>query len=72
MSQNNRPRVLFDLCDIEEIRHIENLPPELLLANPHTGRVILDESDPWVTKLCLMGFKPIYLQWLPGGGPDGS
>lgn len=62
----DRGRVLFDLCDIEDTDQIHKLPPEFLRANPHTGRIILDATDPWVTRLILMGYRPLQLQWLPG------
>jgi hypothetical protein len=62
----DRPKILFDLCDIEDADVIEHLPREILHQNIHTGRVILDENDPLVTKLLLLGFRPMRLQWLPG------
>jgi hypothetical protein len=62
----DRPKILFDLCDIEDANVIEHLPREVIHQNIHTGRVILDESDPMVTKLMLLGYKPQRLQWLPG------
>ena len=62
----DRPKILFDLCDIEDAAVIEHLPREVIHQNIHTGRVILDESDPLVTKLMLLGFKPMRLKWLPG------
>lgn len=62
----DRPKILFDLCDIEEAGVIEHLPREVIHQNIHTGRVILDETDPLVTKLVLLGYKPMRLQWLPG------
>jgi hypothetical protein len=62
----DRPKILFDLCDIEDAAVIEHLPREVIHQNIHTGRVILDENDPLVTKLLLLGFKPMRLQWLPG------
>jgi hypothetical protein len=64
--KQDRPKILFDLCDIEDAAVIERLPREVIHQNIHTGRVILDESDPLVTKLMLLGFKPMRLQWLPG------
>ena len=63
---NDRPKLLFDLCDIEDARVIEFLPREVLYQNIHTGRVILDEDNPLVTKMLLLGYKPTRLQWLPG------
>jgi len=62
----DRPKILFDLCDIEDAAVIEQLPRDVLHQNIHTGRVILDESDPLVTKLMLLGYRPMRLQWLPG------
>ena len=62
----DRPKILFDLCDIEDAGVIDHLPREVLHQNIHTGRVILDETDPLVTKLLLLGFRPMRLQWLPG------
>ena len=64
--KQDRPKILFDLCDIEDASVIEHLPREVIHQNIHTGRVILDESDPLVTKLLLLGFKPMRLKWLPG------
>lgn len=63
---NDRPKILFDLCDIEDARVIEYLPREVIHQNIHTGRVILDEDNPLVTKMLLLGYKPTTLQWLPG------
>ena len=62
----DRPKILFDLCDIEDAAVIEHLPREIIHQNIHTGRVILDESDPLVTKLLLLGYRPMRLKWLPG------
>ena len=62
----DRPKILFDLCDIEDADVIDRLPREVLHQNIHTGRVILDESDPMVSKLLLLGYRPQRLQWLPG------
>ena len=61
---NDNAKILFDLCDIEDIRVIEHLPREILHQNIHTGRVILDETDPLVSKMLLLGFRPTRLQWL--------
>jgi hypothetical protein len=63
---NDRPKILFDLCDIEDAGVIDRLPREILHQNIHTGRVILDEDNPLVTKLMLLGYRPMRLQWLPG------
>ena len=62
----DKPKILFDLCDIEDARVIEFLPREVIHQNIHTGRVILDEDNPLVTKMLLLGYKPMRLQWLPG------
>ena len=65
MRENNlRPKICFDLCDILDVEQISRLPPEILMANPNTGRVILDEADPWVTKLILLGFRPQQLIYI--------
>ena len=63
---NDNAKILFDLCDIEDIGVIDKIPREVLHQNIHTGRVILDETDPMATRLMLLGFKPTRLQWLPG------
>jgi hypothetical protein len=61
----DKPKLLFDLCDIENAGVIEKLPLEVLHQNIHTGRVILDEDNPLVTKMILLGYRPMRLKWLP-------
>lgn len=55
------PRVYFDVCDIEDADRIPLIPQDLLLQNPHTGRIILRATDPLVTQLCLLGLRPVTL-----------
>jgi hypothetical protein len=50
-------KYLVDLCDIQDIAKISQIPKPLIHLGLHSGKVILDGDDPQLTRLALMGFK---------------
>jgi hypothetical protein len=54
-------KYLVDFCDIQDISKISQIPKPLIHLGLHSGKVILDEDDPQLSRLALMGFKVIRL-----------
>lgn len=50
-------KYLVDLCDIDDAAKIALVPRPLIHLGIQSGRIILDEGDPQLTRLALLGFK---------------